>query len=152
MGSELRPRKKNLKRKRTHPGVEPESIDSLPWSSALPGEADDPAFSLFTGSNELDGGFLSLEEIDEAEYGLAIPTAGEQKPMRTGVFKEKKHTGGVEGESDEAAEGKQEEKVKSKKKKKKEKKKKEKQKTTTMEEENNEESIESAQDVNGTAD
>ncbi|CAK8542108.1 unnamed protein product [Lathyrus sativus] len=50
-------------------------LESLPWNSSLPqhDEQDDNTFSLFTGSNELEGGFLSLEEIDEAEYGLNIP-------------------------------------------------------------------------------
>lgn len=61
MGSEVRLRKKNLKRKRTRSELESESFNSLPWSSALPVDANDPAFSLFMGSNELDGGqFHSL--------------------------------------------------------------------------------------------
>ncbi|CAJ2670212.1 unnamed protein product [Trifolium pratense] len=55
--------------------LELDRFDSLPWNSSLPQptENDDNSFSLFTGSNELEGGFLSLEEIDEAEYGLDIP-------------------------------------------------------------------------------
>ncbi|XP_058767695.1 DEAD-box ATP-dependent RNA helicase 13 isoform X2 [Vicia villosa] len=50
-------------------------LESLPWNSSIPqqDEQDDNAFSLFTGSNELEGGFLSLEEIDEADYGINIP-------------------------------------------------------------------------------
>lgn len=47
-----------------------EQFDSLPWGSSLP--KDDP-FSMVVGTNELEGGFLSLEEIDEAEYSLEIP-------------------------------------------------------------------------------
>ncbi|WJX76256.1 RNA helicase [Trifolium repens] len=55
--------------------LELDRFDSLPWNSSFPQptENDDKSFSLFTGSNELEGGFLSLEEIDEAEYGLDIP-------------------------------------------------------------------------------
>ncbi|XP_062108982.1 DEAD-box ATP-dependent RNA helicase 13 [Humulus lupulus] len=63
--------KKRPKRKRTQKhDAELEQFDSLPWSSSLSGE--DP-FSFVVGSNELEGGFLSLEEINEAEYGLEIP-------------------------------------------------------------------------------
>ncbi|KAH1240989.1 DEAD-box ATP-dependent RNA helicase 13 [Glycine max] len=63
------------KRKRASAKSDPEldRLDALPWNSALPQNDDDDAFSLFIGSNELEGGFLSLEEIDEAEYGLSIP-------------------------------------------------------------------------------
>ncbi|XP_073159003.1 DEAD-box ATP-dependent RNA helicase 13-like isoform X2 [Henckelia pumila] len=52
-----------------------ERLNSLPWSSSLPETNDsiDDPFSLFIGSNELEGGFLALEEIDESEYGLEIP-------------------------------------------------------------------------------
>ncbi|KAH1256142.1 DEAD-box ATP-dependent RNA helicase 13 [Glycine max] len=65
------------KRKRASARSDPEldRLDALPWNSALPpqNDDDDDAFSLFIGSNELEGGFLSLEEVDEAEYGLSIP-------------------------------------------------------------------------------
>lgn len=61
-------------------------------------------------------GFLSLEEIDEAEYRLDIPKSCEQKPFTP------KHTsdsnGSIEGETGENPEAVAEEKVKSKKKKK----------------------------------
>ncbi|KAL1223700.1 DEAD-box ATP-dependent RNA helicase 13 [Cardamine amara subsp. amara] len=64
--------KRNHKRKREE---DFEFIDSLPWRSSLPvGEDDETFATLFTGSGELDGGFLSLEEIDEADYNLALPT------------------------------------------------------------------------------
>ncbi|XP_022138452.1 DEAD-box ATP-dependent RNA helicase 13 isoform X2 [Momordica charantia] len=62
--------KRRPKRKRTQKDPELERLDSLKWNSSIP--SDDP-LSAFIGSNELEGGFLSLEEIDEAEYGLAIP-------------------------------------------------------------------------------
>ncbi|XP_073299751.1 DEAD-box ATP-dependent RNA helicase 13 isoform X2 [Primulina huaijiensis] len=52
-----------------------ERLNSLPWNSSLPesNDGNDDLFSLFIGSNELEGGFLALEEIDESEYGLEIP-------------------------------------------------------------------------------
>ncbi|KAL5542452.1 hypothetical protein UlMin_010162 [Ulmus minor] len=63
--------KRKAKRKRFQLQEEElERFESLPWNQSL-GE-DDP-FSLLVGTNELEGGFLSLEEIDEAEYGLEIP-------------------------------------------------------------------------------
>lgn len=66
------PKKKSKKANRTKlDSEELERIDSLSWNPSIP-DNDDP-FSLFTGSNELEGGFLTLEEIDEAEYGLEIP-------------------------------------------------------------------------------
>lgn len=45
--------------------IESDRLDFLPWSQAMAGE--DP-FALLSGGTE--GGFLSLEEIDESEYGL----------------------------------------------------------------------------------
>jgi ATP-dependent RNA helicase DDX24/MAK5 len=66
--------KRSHKRKREE---DFERIDSLPWSSSIPiGEDDEgESFStLFSGSGQLDGGFLSLEEIDEADYHLTLPT------------------------------------------------------------------------------
>ncbi|CAH9080118.1 unnamed protein product [Cuscuta europaea] len=57
-----------------------EQLDSLPWNSSLP--ENDETFSLLLDSNELGGGFLSLEEVDEAKYELEIPksTGGKEKP------------------------------------------------------------------------
>ncbi|KMS98717.1 hypothetical protein BVRB_3g069650 [Beta vulgaris subsp. vulgaris] len=60
-----------------------EELDELPWNSSLPN--DDP-FSVFTASDNLEGGFLSLEEIDESEYNLVIPQSVEDS------FKEKSGT------------------------------------------------------------
>ncbi|TYK16777.1 DEAD-box ATP-dependent RNA helicase 13 [Cucumis melo var. makuwa] len=62
--------KRRLKRKKTQKDPEFERLDSLPWNSSIP---IDDTLSAFIGSNDLEGGFLSLEEIDEAEYGLVIP-------------------------------------------------------------------------------
>ncbi|KAG7577534.1 DEAD/DEAH box helicase domain [Arabidopsis thaliana x Arabidopsis arenosa] len=70
----MKKNKRSHKRKREE---DFERIDSLPWSSSIPiGEDDEgETFStLFSGSGQLDGGFLSLEEIDEADYHLALPT------------------------------------------------------------------------------
>ncbi|KAF5465821.1 hypothetical protein F2P56_015792 [Juglans regia] len=70
--SPLSSRPSTKKHRRKRPQLEPEleRLDSLPWNPALP---DDDSFSLVVGTNELEGGFLSLEEIGEAEYGLDIP-------------------------------------------------------------------------------
>ncbi|PSS24014.1 DEAD-box ATP-dependent RNA helicase [Actinidia chinensis var. chinensis] len=78
--------KKSKKTKRIREDSEQiERIESLSWNPSLP-DNDDP-FSLFTGSNELEGGFLSLEEIDEIEYGLEIP-----KPERKSKREKSKET------------------------------------------------------------
>jgi len=52
---------KKLKRKRTVARSDPEleRLNSLPWNSSLPQNDDDGAFSLFIGTNELEGGLLS---------------------------------------------------------------------------------------------
>ncbi|KAG6757283.1 hypothetical protein POTOM_037590 [Populus tomentosa] len=63
---------KKGKRKRTHIDPEIDRLDSLPWNSSI--SQDDP-FSVIAGSHELEGGFLSLEEIDEGDYGLEIPVS-----------------------------------------------------------------------------
>ncbi|KAJ6771454.1 RNA HELICASE [Salix koriyanagi] len=62
--------KKMGKRKRNQIDPELDRFDSLPWNSSI--SQDDP-FSVIAGSHELEGGFLSLEEIDEGDYGLEIP-------------------------------------------------------------------------------
>ncbi|KAJ6420932.1 hypothetical protein OIU84_028336, partial [Salix udensis] len=58
------------KRKRNQIDPELDRFDSLPWNSSI--SQDDP-FSVIAGSHELEGGFLSLEEIDEGDYCLEIP-------------------------------------------------------------------------------
>ncbi|KAJ4967753.1 hypothetical protein NE237_014454 [Protea cynaroides] len=62
MGKERIPAKSDVKR-----------LDALSWNPSI--TEDDP-FALLAGSNDLEGGFLSLEEIDESEYGLVIPEPG----------------------------------------------------------------------------
>ncbi|KAL7145088.1 hypothetical protein ABFS83_07G055800 [Erythranthe nasuta] len=81
MGFESSQKKKayrnSKKRARVDSEEKLERFNSLPWSSSLPqsngGDDDDTDYSLFIGSNELEGGFLTLEEIDESEYGFDLP-------------------------------------------------------------------------------
>ncbi|CAL5337096.1 unnamed protein product [Camellia sinensis] len=121
-------RKKPNKAKRPKQGFEQlDRFDSLPWNSSL-FENDDP-FSISVGSSELEGGFLSLEEIDESEYGLEIPKPErENKKQRTKENKNEKKRKHSEVEDElggevEAVSEEKDNKVKRKKKKKKKKKK-----------------------------
>ncbi|CAA3009236.1 DEAD-box ATP-dependent RNA helicase 13 [Olea europaea subsp. europaea] len=110
-------RRKLKKRVRIDVGKNLERLDSLPWNSALPendGSNHDP-YSVFIGSNELEGGFLTLEEIDESEYGLEIPkidVENENKKVKGKVkSKKRKVSEGDEnnsssGEADGKTEGK----------------------------------------------
>ncbi|CAL5376424.1 unnamed protein product [Camellia sinensis] len=121
-------KKKPNKAKRPRQGFEQlDRFDSLPWNSSL-SENDDP-FSISIGSSELEGGFLSLEEIDESEYGLEIPKPErENKKQRTKENKNEKKRKHSEVEDElggevEAVSEEKDNKVKRKKKKKKKKKK-----------------------------
>ncbi|QCE02784.1 ATP-dependent RNA helicase DDX24/MA [Vigna unguiculata] len=122
---------KKLKRKRTVARSDPEleRLNSLPWNSSLPQNDDDGAFSLFIGTNELEGGFLSLEEIDEAEYGLNIPEPedGKRKTKKKKSIQnedvKKQQQDGVDGANSDEVEAELDESVKAKEKKKKKKKK-----------------------------
>ncbi|XP_021673977.2 DEAD-box ATP-dependent RNA helicase 13 isoform X2 [Hevea brasiliensis] len=110
------------KRKRNAQDPELDQLDSLPWNQSL--SEDDP-FSAFVGSHELEGGFLSLEEIDEAGYGLEIPNVDEGKPGRNVKSKKRKHNNADDGTEEKVEEeektGENEEKKKKRKKKKKKK-------------------------------
>ncbi|OMO95308.1 hypothetical protein COLO4_15998 [Corchorus olitorius] len=113
-------------------------LDSLPWSSSLPDKEEDENFSLFVGSGDLDGGFLSLEEIDEADYSLDVPGIKKKTSDKKSKSKKQKLSEVSEGSAEdveaEPADAMAEEKnVKAKKKKKKSKKRKE--KTTEQEKE-----------------
>ncbi|XP_042050657.1 DEAD-box ATP-dependent RNA helicase 13-like isoform X1 [Salvia splendens] len=111
MASESAERKKAYrklkKRARSEMDQQLERLESLPWSSSLPasngdGDGDDD-LSLFIGSNELEGGFLTLEEIDEAEYGLEIPNVKvETKRKDLKGKKESKRSKLKEGDADES--------------------------------------------------
>ncbi|XP_024015608.1 DEAD-box ATP-dependent RNA helicase 13 isoform X2 [Eutrema salsugineum] len=103
--------KRNHKRKREE---EVELMDSLPWSTSIPiGEDEDgETFStLFAGSAELDGGFLSLEEIDEADYNLAAFPTVESGKTEKGLKSKKQARENNDGNKeavDEVVEGEQE--------------------------------------------
>ncbi|GAV84775.1 DEAD domain-containing protein/Helicase_C domain-containing protein [Cephalotus follicularis] len=90
--------KKKQKRKRIQKDPELDRLDSLSWTSSLP--QDDPSFSLFLGSSELGGGFLSLEEIDEGAYGLVISKPKKEKAEKSSKSKKRKHIGSDEGSGD----------------------------------------------------
>ncbi|XP_027334823.1 DEAD-box ATP-dependent RNA helicase 13 isoform X3 [Abrus precatorius] len=122
------------KRKRAVAPRDPEldRLNLLPWNPALPqhDNDDDDTFSLFIGSNELEGGFLSLEEIDEAEYGLNIPQPEDDKRKKKKSKEDgnvkKKQQDGVDGVCSDVAEAQLDESMELKEKKKKKKKKKKK--------------------------
>lgn len=130
MASQSSDKKKTKKRSRVD-SEEYERINSLPWNPTVT-EKDD-AFSFLIGSNELEGGFLSLEEIDESEYNLDIAksTEGSEEKGKTKPKKQKVDTkneelnGEAKGESKEEIEEAEKE-TKQKKNKKKKKKKKDK--------------------------
>ncbi|XVE81965.1 hypothetical protein DITRI_Ditri15bG0108800 [Diplodiscus trichospermus] len=121
-------KKKKQKRKRTKHDPEVERLDSLPWNSSLPDKDEDDAFSLFIGSGDLDGGFLSLEEIDEADYGLGITgpkNISSRKPKsKKQKLNEVTEASGEDVEAEPAERMAEEKNLKTKKKKKKSKKKK----------------------------
>ncbi|XP_021803974.1 DEAD-box ATP-dependent RNA helicase 13-like isoform X2 [Prunus avium] len=107
--------KKKAKRKQIQQeDAKLERFESLPWNQSLTND-DDNAFSNVAGNNELEGGFLMLEEIDEAEYGLQIPepqVANRNKKENSKQSKKskKRKRGGVDGSAGDGAEAKGEEK------------------------------------------
>ncbi|KAI3798102.1 hypothetical protein L1987_33371 [Smallanthus sonchifolius] len=91
----LPPKKKQRKRNPARGDAgQLDRLDSLRWTSSLP-DADDDPFSAFAGLNDFEGGVLSLEEIDESEYGLELP-----KAIQKGGKKQKKQTKRKREESD----------------------------------------------------
>ena len=86
--SPSQPRHTKPKRKRaaavSASELELEKLNSLPWNPSLPQHNDDedPFAMLANGSSELEGGFLSLEEIDETDYGLVIPEPHKNEERR----------------------------------------------------------------------
>ncbi|KAK9288715.1 hypothetical protein L1049_017178 [Liquidambar formosana] len=122
--------KRKARKKRIALDPELERLESLPWNPSLP---NDDSFSLIGGSDELEGGFFSLEEIDESEYGLGIAEperGGKKEKLKKSLKSTKRKRGdddddgglgdGVEAESEEKVEeDEKEKKVKRKKKKKK---------------------------------
>ncbi|KAM0949381.1 putative RNA helicase [Dioscorea sansibarensis] len=115
---------KSKKGRKTHSSMSSKSsrIDSLKWDNAL--QANDDPFALFAGGEE--GGFLSLEEIDESEYGLiggATALVGDEfeRPVSKKLRKRKRKSGDGDLGGD-GGEERKEEDAKSKKKRKKKKK------------------------------
>ncbi|MCL7030230.1 hypothetical protein MKW94_009850 [Papaver nudicaule] len=82
-----------------------EDSDSLPWKPAV--SQDEDPFA--QGANDFDGGFISLEEIDEVDYGVFINDTHESK----------KRTRTEDSGDNEEKDGKKVKKLKAKKKKKK---------------------------------
>nr|DAD20095.1 TPA_asm: hypothetical protein HUJ06_021558 [Nelumbo nucifera] len=125
---------KKKPKKKTAKNPEVERLSALPWNESLP--VEDP-FAIFGGTNNLEGGFLSLEEIDESEYGFVIPEPGKdekeaaEEPFSSSKSRNRKRKAadGVSGDdsedySEENAEDEGKAKKKTKKKKRKAKKKK----------------------------
>ncbi|PHT38554.1 DEAD-box ATP-dependent RNA helicase 13 [Capsicum baccatum] len=98
--------KKTKKRSRVE-SEEFERINSLPWNPTV--TEKDGAFPFLIGSSELEGGFLSLEEIDESEYNLDIAKStegskekGKIKPKKQKVdTKDEELNGELKGDSEE---------------------------------------------------
>ncbi|CAL5358123.1 unnamed protein product [Camellia sinensis] len=144
-------KKKPNKAKRPRQGFEQlDRFDSLPWNSSL--SVNDDPFSISVGSSELEGGFLSLEEIDQSEYGLEIPKPErENKKERTKENKneKKRKQSEVEDERGGEVEAVSEEKDNKVKRKKKKKKKKKKNKDAKNSEENEEPTAVTKDDIEG---
>ncbi|CAN1144784.1 DEAD-box ATP-dependent RNA helicase 13 [Linum perenne] len=69
---------KKIKRKRGRKNPELDGKDSVQWKSSLP-EGEDYLSAVLGTGNDFEGGFLSLEEIDEVDYGLPIPEPEKKK-------------------------------------------------------------------------
>ncbi|KAI3906866.1 hypothetical protein MKW98_004916 [Papaver atlanticum] len=54
-----------------------DDVDSLLWKSSV--SQDDDPFALPQGANDFDGGFISLDEIDEVDYGVLMNNPFESK-------------------------------------------------------------------------
>ncbi|CAL2258789.1 unnamed protein product [Prunus armeniaca] len=108
--------KRKAKRKQIQQqDAELERFDSLPWNPSLPND-DHNAFSNVVGNNELEGGFLMLEEIDEAEYGLQIPEPQieirkKKENSKQSKKSKKQKCSGVDGSAGEGAEANGEERL-----------------------------------------
>ncbi|CAF2154624.1 BnaA01g27550D [Brassica napus] len=112
--SSMAAKKKNKRSHKRKREEELERLDSLPWSSTIPiGEDDEgETFStLFAGSDELDGGFLSLEEIDEADYNLADFPVDESVKGKKGLKSKKQAHDNNDGDEEEAVDEITEDKV-----------------------------------------
>ncbi|XP_055813766.1 DEAD-box ATP-dependent RNA helicase 13 [Solanum dulcamara] len=117
--------KKRTKKRRRVESEESERINSLNWNPTITEKV-----SFLIGSNELEGGFMCLEEIDESEYNLGIAKSnggseekGKTRPKKQKVdIKNEELNGEAKGESEEETEEVEKETKQKKKKKKKNKK------------------------------
>ncbi|CAN0904965.1 DEAD-box ATP-dependent RNA helicase 13 [Linum grandiflorum] len=113
---------KKIKRKRGRKNPELDGIDLFQWKSSIP-DGDDYLSTVLGTGNDFEGGFLSLEEIEEVDYGLSIPEPEKKKSKSN----KRKHV----ADSADGVDKNVEEKKKNKKKKPNEKKKKQKKDTIT---------------------
>ncbi|CAI0436627.1 unnamed protein product [Linum tenue] len=90
--STSKPSNKRGKRRRAQQDPVLEGFDSLPWKSSLPEAEEGDPFSVFAGVNDFEGGFLSLEEVDELDYGLSIP-----QPEKKSKSKKQKRDAAADG-------------------------------------------------------
>ncbi|KDP33350.1 hypothetical protein JCGZ_12899 [Jatropha curcas] len=118
------------KRQRKPHKPELDRVNSLNWNPSL--SEDDP-FSAFVGSDELGGGFLSLEEIDEADFSLDVPNPPKGKKEKNIKVKKQKHNDDEDRVEETVEEEKTVENEKMKKKKKKKRKKEQKKKLREIE-------------------
>uniref|UniRef100_A0A7N0UUH0 ATP-dependent RNA helicase n=1 Tax=Kalanchoe fedtschenkoi TaxID=63787 RepID=A0A7N0UUH0_KALFE len=103
--SQLKRSKKSAVKKKRADVELLEQFDSLPWNSSL---SNPEAFNITAGTNELDGGFLTLEEIDESEYNFEIPSIQEDSGVTEELLKPNKRKigNGVDSETSVEGEGK----------------------------------------------
>ncbi|ONK70841.1 uncharacterized protein A4U43_C04F2080 [Asparagus officinalis] len=87
-------RKKATKPKKTRElsAPDPARLSSLSWNESFAG--DDDAFALLAGGDE--GGFLTLEEIDEADYGFIGGVSGLDPKGSVDSKKRKKGSGDLD--------------------------------------------------------
>lgn len=129
MAAEALASSKKSKKARKNQSKKPDTdaFDAVPWTQSL---HDDDPFSFLLGTTE--GGFLSLEEIDESEYGSTsgLPEPSREKLSPALKSKKRKRKGADEGavgdsafvEAGDGDEEKMEDEKKAKKKRKKKKK------------------------------
>lgn len=92
-------------KRRVSRNEELEHLDKLPWSSSGP---DKDPFSVLSGPGAaLDGGFFSLEEIDEVDFNFAIPDPDKQNQegqAEASLKKKKRKRTNIEGPQNEGVE------------------------------------------------
>ncbi|KAL8483259.1 hypothetical protein ACS0TY_026086 [Phlomoides rotata] len=155
---EKKAQRKLKKRARVNSEQQFERLDSLPWTSSLNMGGEDD-LTAFIGSNELEGGFLTLEEIDESEYFPKINVETESKQLKVNPKskRSKINKGGAEeggelhGKCDGKADKSKEEDEKTEMKKKKKKKEKEKKKKKKKKDHQNDEAAKEQENADSSA-